>query len=73
MKTKLGQTIPDDLSGALQKDPVMPGMWDKLRPSCQRTYIEYLVEAKKPETRTRRVERILKMTADCYQRHQKKT
>ncbi len=73
MQTKLGQTIPAELAGAIQKDSHMLTMWDKLRPSCQRGYVRYFDEAKKPETRVRRMERILKQTADYYQRHQKKT
>ncbi|MBI4301854.1 MAG: YdeI/OmpD-associated family protein [Chloroflexi bacterium] len=71
METKLGQTVPQDLALALQQSADMLTTWDKLRPSCQRTYVKYLDEAKKPETRARRVQRVLKMTADYYRRHQK--
>lgn len=69
MKTKLGQTVPEELASALGKQPKMLEMWDKLRPSCQRSYSNHVAEAKKPETRQRRVGRVLEMTADYYRRH----
>ncbi len=69
MKTKLGQVIPEELATALQKDERIAAMWNRLRPSCQRSYVNLYNGAKKPETKTRRVQRILKMTSDYYQRH----
>ena len=69
MKTKLGQEIPDDLAAALKSDAETLAMWDKLRPSCQRGYVRLVTEAKKPQTRQRRIERALQMTADYYRRH----
>jgi uncharacterized protein YdeI (YjbR/CyaY-like superfamily) len=71
MKTKKGLKVPEDLAKALNSGKKKK-MWDKLRPSCQREYVEYLVEAKKPETRKNRVEKILKMTKDYYTRHYQK-
>ena len=69
MKTKLGQIIPGDLAMALQDDLEMVAMWDKLRPSCQHTYVRLVEEAKRPDTRVRRIQRALKMTREYYQRH----
>ncbi len=69
METKHGEIIPDDLAQALQGDHEMSVMWDKLRPSCQRTYVEFVTEVKKPQTRERRIQRVLKMTRDYYLRH----
>ncbi len=71
LKTKLGAAVPADLAASLQENEQMLAMWDGLRPSCQRTYIKYLDEAKKPETRARRIARVLRMTAEYYERHQK--
>ncbi|MBI5526490.1 MAG: hypothetical protein HY897_09155 [Deltaproteobacteria bacterium] len=36
MKTKGGIKIPLDLASALTADPKVLGMWQRLRPSCQR-------------------------------------
>jgi len=73
MNTKLGETIPEDLASALQAGPEMIVMWGKLRPSCQRRYVALVTEAMRVETRKRRIERVLRMTADYYQRHQGET
>lgn len=69
METKAGIPVPDDLAAALQGDPTVLMMWGKLRPSCQRRYVEHLLEAKKPETRQRRVGAVLRMTTEWYLRH----
>ena len=69
MKTKLGEEIPVELVLAIEADPEVLAMWDKLRPSCQRRYVALIIEAKKPETRERRVGRVLKMTAEYYKKH----
>ncbi len=63
MQTKLGITVPEDLAAALQVSQEMLQMWDRLRPSCQRRYVEFVTEAKKEDTRQRRVNRVLEMTA----------
>jgi uncharacterized protein YdeI (YjbR/CyaY-like superfamily) len=72
MKTKSGVSIPVDLAKALSKDKGTQAMWDRLRPSCQKTHVEYLSSAVKPETRGRRIERVLKMTADYCRQHEAK-
>ncbi len=72
MKTKKGEPIPQDLAQALETAPDMLIAWDKLRPSCQKDYIELVVKAEDPEMRELAIQRILKMTADYYRRHPKK-
>ncbi|MSQ22770.1 MAG: hypothetical protein EXR53_05640 [Dehalococcoidia bacterium] len=69
MNNKLGQPVSDDLALAIQGNVQRLAMWRALRPSCQRGYVRLITEAKRPETRQRRIERVLKMTADYYQRH----
>ena len=69
MKTKLGRMIPADLASAIRKSPKTAEMWDRLRPSCQKRYAELVRGAKKPETRIRRVKRVLEMAADYHRRH----
>ena len=69
MKTKEGETIPGDLVSELQADNVILEMWNKLPPSCQRRYVRLVIEAKRPETRIRRIGRVLRMTEEYYRRH----
>jgi len=51
--------IPTDLSAALDKNPAARGHFNKLPYSHKKEYVEYITEAKKPETRVRRVENIV--------------
>ena len=64
-------TVKEKDGAAIQENELMLTMWNRLRLSCHRSYVNYPLEAKKPETHVRRIERILKMTSDYYQRHQK--
>ncbi len=69
MQTKLGIAVPEDLAIALQASRETLQMWDRLRPSCQRRYVEFVMEARKEDTRRRRVSRVLEMTAAYCARH----
>jgi len=69
MNTKSGETIPTDLASAIGSTAGMAVMWDKLRPSCQKRYVTLVTSAKRPETRERRIQSVLRMAADYYQRH----
>jgi hypothetical protein len=50
-------TVPDDLRAALAQNPAAQTRFDALPPSHQREYIEYIEEAKRPDTRARRIEK----------------
>ena len=47
--------MPDDLAEALAASPPARATYDGFPPSCRRDYLEWIVEAKRPETRARRV------------------
>jgi len=55
--------VPDELAAALDASPPAKAAFDALPPSHQREYVQWISEAKKPETRERRaaqaVERLL--------------
>lgn len=46
---------PADLQSALKKNPPAALAWKKFPPSHRREYIEWITEAKRPETRTNRL------------------
>lgn len=69
METKLGNAVPEDLASAIGASASMLGMWERLRPSCQRSYVKLVMNAKREETRKRRIEGVLRMTADYCARH----
>jgi hypothetical protein len=50
---------PEILAEALRNDPVAAATWDALAPSHRREYVGYIKEAKKDETRARRVRRTI--------------
>ena len=52
-------TPPEILAEALRNDPVAAATWDALAPSHRREYVGYIKEAKKDETRARRVQRTI--------------
>ena len=54
-------SIPDDLAAALESDPVALDSYSRLPPSHRREYMEWIDEAKRPETRRRRIEKTIRM------------
>jgi Bacteriocin-protection, YdeI or OmpD-Associated/Domain of unknown function (DUF1905) len=48
-------TVPDDLDRAFAADPTAKEAFAKLRFTHRREYVEWVEDAKRPETRTRRV------------------
>ncbi len=53
--------VPDELAGALAEDLDAGEQFNALTPGKQREYAEYIAEAKRAETRARRLEKILPM------------
>ena len=55
-----GDDIPPEiLAEALRNDAVAAATWEALAPSHRREYVGYIKEAKKDETRARRVQRTI--------------
>ena len=50
--------VPDDLAGALEVRPPARKHWDAFPPSARRAMLQWVVEARRPETRAGRIERI---------------
>ena len=51
--------VPPELTKALKRNRAARAVWDGLSFSHRREYVGYIVEAKKEETRARRVERTI--------------
>ena len=56
--------VPPQLATALKGNRAAAAVWDRLSFSHRREYVGYIVEAKKEETRARRVERSIEALAD---------
>jgi hypothetical protein len=52
-------TPPEDLAQALETDEQAKAQFDKLSYSHRKEYVDWIEEAKKPETRARRIEQTL--------------
>jgi hypothetical protein len=52
-------TTPADLAQALKGTPRAAAAWEALRPSAKREHVKSVVDAKKSETRARRIEKIV--------------
>jgi hypothetical protein len=48
--------VPPDLTAALAADPALGPAWEKLSYTHQREWVRSVLEAKKPETRERRIQ-----------------
>ena len=62
---------PPDLVAALAKSAKAKQVFDAFAPSCRREYIEWITEAKREETRARRVAQAVEWIAEGKQRHWK--
>ncbi len=63
--------IPAELAKALAAKPKARKAFEALSKSCKREYTEYIYEAKKEETKLRRLEKIIPMILDSNGLHDK--
>jgi uncharacterized protein YdeI (YjbR/CyaY-like superfamily) len=68
---KADLAVPDDLRAELAGNSAAAATFDGFPPSARRDYIEWLVEAKRPETRARRLKQAVEWLADGKRRHWK--
>ena len=62
---------PDDLRAALASNPAAEATFDGFPPSCRREYSAWIVEAKRPETRAKRIAQAVEWMAEGKRRHWK--
>jgi len=62
---------PDDLRAALDSDPRAAATFDSFPPGSRREYVEWVVEAKRPETRSKRVAQAVEWLAEGKRRNWK--
>jgi uncharacterized protein YdeI (YjbR/CyaY-like superfamily) len=63
--------VPADLKAALAGDAKARATFDGLSPSHKREYVEWIVEAKRPETRRTRIEKTVQWLAEGRHRNWK--
>lgn len=60
--------VPDDLAAALKKNRAAAATWAGFPPSCRREYVEWITEARREETRARRVAQTIAWLAEGKRR-----
>lgn len=64
-------TVPQDLRAAIDAVPAAAATFDGFPPSCQREYVEWVTEAKRDETRAKRLAQAVEWMAEGKRRHWK--
>jgi len=64
-------TVPQDLKAALDANAAARATFDAFPPSAQREYVEWVTEAKRDETRTKRLKQAVEWMAEGKRRHWK--
>lgn len=62
---------PEDLASALQENEAALATFEAFSPSCRREYVEWITEAKRPETRSKRVSQAVEWMAEGKKRNWK--
>ena len=62
---------PPELESALSANSAARATFDGFPPSCRREYVEWVVEAKRPETRNKRIAQAVEWMADGKRRNWK--
>jgi uncharacterized protein YdeI (YjbR/CyaY-like superfamily) len=63
--------VPEELSAALKKNRLASKAFAGFSPSCKREYAEWIAEAKRPETKTKRLKQAVEWVAQGKSRHWK--
>ena len=70
-KPKAKIEVPQDLSAGLAANPAAAQFWDKLAPSHRYEYLQWISEAKRDETRVKRLGQALEWLAEGKKRNWK--
>lgn len=62
---------PGDLAAALKANKAATAAWDAFSPSCKREYVEWITEAKREQTRQKRLVQAIEWIAEGKQRNWK--
>jgi uncharacterized protein YdeI (YjbR/CyaY-like superfamily) len=70
-KTKPEAEVPADLTAALKKNKAAAATFQAFSPSCRREYVEWIVDARREETRAKRIATAVEWIAEGKQRNWK--
>jgi uncharacterized protein YdeI (YjbR/CyaY-like superfamily) len=72
MKTQKGVEIPQVLAQALSTQYGLLNTLERMRPSCQREYVEWITSAKTDEAQTKRIALVLERIFKWGEHHPQK-
>lgn len=64
-------TVPQDMRAAIDAVPAAKACFDGFAPSCQREYVEWVTEAKRDETRAKRLNQTIEWLSEGKKRNWK--
>ena len=64
-------TVPQDMRAAIDANPAAAATFDGFPPSAQRDYVDWITEAKRDETRSKRLTQAVEWLAEGKRRHWK--
>lgn len=64
-------TVPDDLRAAIDRNKAAASTFEGFPPSCRREYVEWVTQAKRDETRQRRIAQAIEWMAEGKKRNWK--
>lgn len=73
MTTKQQKRIPPDITKAIQKNRAALAGFQHMPPSHRREYLEYILDAKKPEMRAERIRQAAKLMAAYWETKKRKS
>jgi uncharacterized protein YdeI (YjbR/CyaY-like superfamily) len=68
---KAAAEVSPEFLSALKKSKAAANVFHQFSPSCKREYVEWIAEAKRPETRERRIAQAVEWIAEGKQRNWK--
>jgi uncharacterized protein YdeI (YjbR/CyaY-like superfamily) len=68
---KTPAAMPEDMATALKRNRAAKAAFDAFPPGAQREYVDWIVEAKRPETRQKRLAQAVEWIAEGKRRHWK--
>ena len=69
--SKPAPEVPEDLKAALSGNEAASATFDGFSPSCRREYLDWVTEAKRPETRSKRIAQAVEWMAEGKKRNWK--
>lgn len=70
-ESKSETPVPDDLKAALKQNAAARKTFEQFTPACKREYLDWITDAKRPETRLRRLDQAIEWMAEGKKRHWK--